>query len=920
MSALLAAAVLLQVQVRDEPKDWKLITTEHFNVYYPSDELLPRAREFAGWFEQARTELTQTMGPGPDRVHVFLYRSYHDLRQSSFLGTPKIQPLAQRLQVPVFRDSPATSRDCSECRLNSKSRALALAEPLRNRIFIHCQASDRWNYWFLKHELAHQFQFQHLYAFRLPSWLITLKNPVVPQWWWEGGADYWAGIFDPEKDAWVRDLADERLYDLKELFNPDILNPHDYLSIYYQGSYFWRFLDEEYGPGTARKLYDRTDRGLPLASQKPVQHIAGKDRKDIERDFEASLRARWAPLLEGRTRPKDRLTDTREYYRRRTLGGVWSPDGKRLAWVSDSEVVPELFVDGVGLLGWNRNLAGSRLVSVPTWSPDGKRLVVVEQRLNRDRLLLVDMDGGSTTIAPDVDEIYDPSWSPDGKRIVFAGLKHGTSDLYTVTVDDEVLERLTTDAAADSSPFYFKDGRLAWIKDTEGRTTVYVDGKPVTKTWALLSRVTWAPEGKSLVVSAAVDGVYDAFEVDPATGKAKRLTKFRGGVGFPSYHPTDGTLVLSYFEGRGFDLFRVKPEPQDEPNFDQEDQKSWYDQFKKAPPAGTPEDKSRVFGVNWLQFPVSSFSLLLPGVEFVAQDRDAENTLAIAGYGTGSRFWNAGATVANTRWRPTLGVTAGAARDDDTLTSLATGFINLPLLETLEVGAGWTVRNRSEYFEPPPSAYVFDSGPTASLLYSNLRGVHPRDASWGLSAGASATVFSEDFGGERELNEYYAFVESAHQVIDQDLILWVRGTWQRLVGRRLFDDEFSDMRQLVRGADGDLEGLSAYAAHVELRFPIYRDFLWKPLELIGIGEWLILKDLRGFVFGDLGWEVTRVGGMHEVFRAWSAGVGLRLDLSFMLWPVVNGRVPLRLEGWWAHVGQPFEENRGVFGGGFTLGF
>ena len=44
----------IEVQVRDEPKDWKLITTEHFNLYYPSDELLPRAREFAGWFEQAR--------------------------------------------------------------------------------------------------------------------------------------------------------------------------------------------------------------------------------------------------------------------------------------------------------------------------------------------------------------------------------------------------------------------------------------------------------------------------------------------------------------------------------------------------------------------------------------------------------------------------------------------------------------------------------------------------------------------------------------------------------------------------------------------------------------------------------------------------------------------------------------------------
>ena len=115
--------------------------------------------------------------------------------------------------------------------------------------------------------------------------------------------------------------------------------------------------------------------------------------------------------------------------------------------------------------------------------------------------------------------------------------------------------------------------------------------------------------------------------------------------------------------------------------------------------------------------------------------------------------------------------------------------------------------------------------------------------------------------------------------------------------------------------------MEAYGTHLELRFPIYRDLLWKPLELIGLGEWLILKDLRGFVFGDFGWIAENVGSIvHERYVAYSAGVGLRLDLSFMLWPVVNGRVPIRLEGWWAFVGQPHEPNRGVIGGGFTIAY
>lgn len=919
MTVLLAAVALLQVQVRDEPKDWRLLATEHFNLYYPTDEMLPRARDFAGWFERAWSEHVAAMGVHPERVHVFLYRSWHDLQQSSFLAAGRSsQPLAARVRSPELRE--AASAAPAACRLDSKSRALAMAEPLRNRIFIHCQASDRWNYWFLKHELAHQFQFEHLYAFRLPSWLITLKDPVVPQWWWEGGADYWAGIFDSEKDTWVRDLADERLYDLKELFSPDILNPHDYLSVYYEGSYFWRFLDDEYGPGTARRLFDRTDHGLPIASQKPVQHVVGKKRVEIERDFEANLRAKWTPLMAGRVVPEDRLTDTRAYYRRQTVGGRWSPDGRRLAWVSDSKVVPDLFVDGRNLLGWDRSLDGSRITSIPSWSPDGTLLVVAEQRQNLDRLLIVDLKGRSEAIYPDVDEVYDPEFTPDGKKIVFAGLKNGTSDLYALTLEDRRLERLTDDPEGDFSPTYSRDGRLAWIKETEGHTVLYVDGKPVTKSWALLRDPQWSPDGKSIVLSADVGGVWDAFSVDPATGKAKRLTKFRGGVVFPAWHPTDGSLVVTYFERRGTDLYRVRPQPQDEPAFDQEDRKSWYEQFRKTPTVATPEDKTRVWGVNWLQFPVTSFSLLLPGAEFQAGDRDAENTLSLVGYATGSRSWTATAAVTNTRWRPTIGAAGAVARSDDLLEAAATGFINVPLLETFEVGAGWTVRERSEYFDSPPNLYVFDSGPTVSAMFSNQRGFQPRDPAWGISIGGTASVFSEEFGGDRELNEYFGFLETSSNVIDQDLILWTRCTFTRLVGRRFLDDEFLKIGRFVRGAD-TLEGLEQWSTKVEVRFPIYRDLLWKPLELIGLGEWLVLKDLRGFAFGDFGWLATNVGSIvHERYYAYSAGVGLRLDLSFMLWPAVNGRVPIRLEGWWAFVGQPHEANRGTIGGGFTIGY
>jgi hypothetical protein len=917
MTPWLAAAVLLQVQVRQEPKDWRRIDTPHFRIHYPEDAMLPRAREFAGWFEDARADLKAQTGIDPPVVNVFLYRSFHDLQQASFLANAR--PLHERVRGPQLRER-APPREPHGCRPAPHGRALALAEPTRDRIFIHCQASDRWNYWFAKHELVHQFQYAHLYAFRLPSWLITLKDPIVPAWWWEGGADYWAGIFDSVKDQFVRDLANERLYDLKELHTPDILNPHDYLAIYYQGSYVWRFLETAYGAEVPRSLWDRTDRGLPIASQKPLEHATGRQRETVEAEFNAHCRAKWDVLMAGRGVPADRLTDTRAYYRRRSWGGRWSPDGRRLAYVSDKNVRPDLFVDGTPLLGWDRSIDASRIVSPPSWSPDGRRLAVVEQRTHRDLLLIVDAEGGTDReIELPFDELYDPAWSPDGTRIAFTALKHGTSDLYVVHLDGERVERLTEDPAGDFSPAWSKDGQLAFIKEVEGRTVLHVHGRgAVSKTWALLAYPQWTPDGKRIVVAADVGEVWDAFVLDPATGTAQRLTKFKGGVHYPALHP-DGSLLVSYYEGRGMDLYRVPWAPQDEPGFDEEARRGWYEPFKKPVPRGEPAEKTRVWGVDWFQAPVLSSSLLTPGLEFQAGDRDAENTLTLIGSYLGSDAWGAGAVVANTRWRPTLGAVVTTGQLGDVTEHRAQPFVDVPLWNSLAVGGGWVGRYRLQEVDDFADPHFFDSGPSATLLYTTLDSYQTRDAAWGVAFGGTGTWFREDLGGDRDQSEYLGFGEFAFDLA-QDWIVWTRASYEKLVAEVLLEDEVLEIEGIVRGAE-DLEGTDRGVVTVELRFPIARDFLWKPLELIGLGEWLILKDLRGFAFGQAGFAGFRArDALDDDFGAASAGLGLRLDLSIMIWPILNTRVPVRLEGWWAIVGQDEDDARGALGGGLVVGF
>jgi Tol biopolymer transport system component len=938
MMTLVAAALLLQVQVRDEPKDWKRIATEHFDIYYPSDSLLPRAREFAGWFEESRADLVKKTGGEPRRVHVFLYRSFHDLLQSSFLGSPDAQPLSSGLRTLPARD--LLSRDAfgarmkdargsPACRPNAQSRGLAISEPLRDRIFIHCQASDRWNKWFAEHELAHHFQFAKLYSFQVPSWLLALRNPLTPQWWFEGGADFFAGVFDSDKDLRVRDLADERLYSLQELFSPDILNPYDRLQIYDEGSYFWRFMDEQYGPGSSARLFNTYGEGLRIAPGLPVEQVAGKDRDTVQEEFAQNLKKRWASMMEGRGQPdpKGRLTDSREYYRRNSWGARYSPDGKHLAWIGDHDVWPELYVDGKGLLGWRRGVSVGFVGSPPSWSPDGQKIVVAEWWMNKDVLDIVKLDGGVESISfPQLDELYEPAWSPDGTKIVFSALKSGRSDLYVYHLADRRLEQLTHDDAADSEPTWSPDGRLAWIKETEGHTVLYVEGKPVTRSWAILQNPEWTPDGKSILLSADVGGVYDVFEVDPATGRAKRLTRVRGGAFYPAYR-ADGHLVFTYFQARGRDIYQMPVNPQDAPDFDQEDRKPWYQQFKMPAPQGEPAEKTRVWGVNWLMFPLSSTSLVLPGLEFSFGDRDAENLFTLGGvgaaYATGQGgLYSLGASYANTRYWPTMGVTSDLSQFLSITQVEVEPYVEFPFLPWFKTGVGWLGRYRGESLVGPTPHFI-DSGPLVSFEFNNQFVTpytsQPWDPEWGCDVGATAKFFRQEFGGDRDLEEYSAFGQFSYSVA-QDWILWCRLSYQQLSGTIFLVDELFRMAYGVRGAN-NLIGTELGTLSLELRFPLWRDCLWEPFDFLGLGEWFIFKDLRGFVFGQAGYTGFRIrDAWNGLDQAWSVGAGLRFDFSFMVWPIVNGRIPLRVEVWGAFVNQEIAPHRGAVGLAITLGY
>jgi len=159
---------------------------------------------------------------------------------------------------------------------------------------------------------------------------------------------------------------------------------------------------------------------------------------------------------------------------------VWSPDGRQVAYVSDSsfswedEGDRDLFVSDPMGQGLRRLTSTPELESSPTWSPNGARLAfTVVRGLDAaqpvSEIWVMNADGTNRhRVSGAGASDYNPSWSPSGGRIAFASDRTGSREIYTMSLAGRDVRRITSDGDVDDQPAWSPDGRrLAWASDLE---------------------------------------------------------------------------------------------------------------------------------------------------------------------------------------------------------------------------------------------------------------------------------------------------------------------------------------------------------------------------------------------------------------------------------------------------------------------
>lgn len=257
---------------------------------------------------------------------------------------------------------------------------------------------------------------------------------------------------------------------------------------------------------------------------------------------------------------------------------AWSPAGGRIAFLSARDGHQDVHVVDVSSGQVTQLTAGTSPRDeyrwTPEWSPDGRRIAYVSNRSStwQQDLWLVDAETGeSRRVTTDLDVMSSPVWSPDGEHIAFNAVQHhefwwgDQSDIYRVDTEDLSVHRLEMNTwvsdrngsvrmawSPDSETLYF---RYQWEGD-DNLWRVSEDGGVATKVTyreGTFGNFTVSPDGASVVHARSTPTRgSELHRVDLEGGPPERLTSWSPryrGLESPekiSFRSRDGKRILGY--------------------------------------------------------------------------------------------------------------------------------------------------------------------------------------------------------------------------------------------------------------------------------------------------------------------------------------------------------------------------------------
>ena len=227
------------------------------------------------------------------------------------------------------------------------------------------------------------------------------------------------------------------------------------------------------------------------------------------------------------------------------LSPSWSPDGKRIAYVSFDRGSSSIYIQNLTTSGRELIASFRGINGAPNFSPDGSRLAMTLSKSGNPEIYVMDL--GSKQLRQITNQFgidTEPVWSADGQTLYFTSDRGGKPQIYQVSSSGGGATRLTFQGSYNAKATVSYDGKKIATAQGNGNTyRIALMDRAMGNRWTPLSpgnldeSPSFAPNA-SMLLYAAKEGGRSVLYTVSADGRARAKLPVQGAsVQEPSWGP-----------------------------------------------------------------------------------------------------------------------------------------------------------------------------------------------------------------------------------------------------------------------------------------------------------------------------------------------------------------------------------------------